>query len=84
MRLPGMSLPGLCYAMAKRSKSARVAFIADYEDGSKGYFDIDVATLRSPGHIAIVVALEKQRAGHLKPGKIIRARRDLETYLSQR
>jgi hypothetical protein len=70
--------------MAKRSKSALVPFIAEYEDGSKGYFDIDLATLRSGDHIEIVIALEKQKVGHLKPGKIVRARSDWETYLSQR
>jgi hypothetical protein len=60
-----------------------VPFIAEYEDGSEGHFDIDLATLRSGDHIAPMVASEKQRDGHLPPGKIVRVRRDWETYYRQ-
>ena len=62
--------------MAKRGKSRLVPFIAEYEDGSKGYFDIDLTTLRNGEHIARMIASEKQRDGHLPAGKILRVRRD--------
>ncbi len=55
-------------------------FIAEYEDGSKEHFDIDKTTLLSGDHIAVIIALEQQKAGQLKPGKIVRVRRDWETF----
>ena len=65
--------------MATRRKDGPVPFIAEYEDGSKEHFDVDIGTLRSGDYIALMIAFEKQRAGQLKPGKIVRTRRDWQT-----
>ena len=40
-------------------------FIAEYEDGYKEHFDVDIGTLRSGDHIALMIAFEKQKAGQL-------------------
>jgi hypothetical protein len=70
--------------MAKRPEYQEpVPFIAEYEDGSTGSFSVDRTTLRNGDEIALIVAGEKQRAGHLKPGKIVRAYRDWESFYAQ-
>jgi hypothetical protein len=53
-----------------------IAFIAEYEDGSEDYFRIDRYALSPGDHIAGIVAREWQKAGRLRPGKIVRVYRD--------
>lgn len=51
------------------AKKADIAFIAEYEDGSKEPFLIDPYTLNRGDHVARVIARELQQVDKLKPGK---------------
>ena len=62
--------------MARKKKSGIIRFAAIYEDGKKAKFSIDTFTLRSGDRIAIVVAGERQRAGQLPSGRIVRVERE--------
>jgi hypothetical protein len=61
--------------MARRGKNEPILFIAEYEDGTQEFFDVNRWTLRNGDAIAIVIAGEWQRRGRLKAGKIIRVHR---------
>ena len=61
--------------MPKRQKSDPIAFIAEYEDGSIEFFNVDSFTLRNGDVIAGAIAREMQAGKQLKPGKIVRIRR---------
>lgn len=61
--------------MARRGKNEPILFVAEYEDGTQEFFDVNRWTLRNGDAIAIVIAGEWQRRGRLKAGKIIRVHR---------
>ena len=61
--------------MVKRRRDTSIEFVAVYEDGSEEHFSVDRTTLRNGDHVARIVAGERQRAGSLKSGKIVRVRR---------
>jgi len=63
--------------MQRTERKDPIYFIAEYEDGSKGYFGIDPAILQNGEEIALIIASERQREGTLKGGKIIRAYKPL-------
>jgi hypothetical protein len=74
---------GLCEGEIVISREEHLAkhvrFIAEYEDGSEEVFAVPQATLdQGPGALGIarIVAGEWQREGHLKPGAIVRVRRN--------
>jgi len=48
-----------------------IAFLAEYDDGSRFTFVIDRWTLERGDHVASIIARERQEAAHLKPGKIV-------------
>jgi len=48
-----------------------IAFLAEYDDGSKSTFVIDRWTLERGDHVASIIARERQEAAQLKPGKIV-------------
>ena len=55
--------------------SDRISFIAEYEDGGTATFSIDKWTLQKGDHVAVIIAGERQRAGHIPKGKIKQVRR---------
>ena len=61
--------------MKQRDRTDPVYFIAEYEDGSRGYFGVTRDTVPSGDLAVIALAEEKQREGSLKAGKIVRAHR---------
>jgi hypothetical protein len=48
-----------------------IAFLAEYDDGSKFILVIDRWTLERGDHVASIIARERQDAAQLKPGKIV-------------
>jgi hypothetical protein len=53
-----------------------INFIAEYEDGTTERFRIDRSTLSQGDHVARTIARERQEAGQLKPGKILKVYRE--------
>jgi hypothetical protein len=53
-----------------------IAFVAEYDDGSKDYFRVPRSALERGDHIARIIAGEWQRGGRLKLGNIVRVYRD--------
>jgi hypothetical protein len=62
--------------MGKIVPLPRIVFIAEYDDGTKEQFQIDHWAASRGGHVAWLVAGERQRDGFLKAGEIIRVYRD--------
>jgi hypothetical protein len=60
--------------MKQRDRTDPVYFIAEYEDGSRGYFGVARDAVPS-GDLAAIALAEEKREGSLKAGKIVRAHR---------
>lgn len=60
--------------MGQKRKVEHIVFVAEFKDGSEHWFKVDALLLRSGDQIARFAALEMQKSGTLKRGKILRVR----------
>ena len=60
--------------MTDKSKNW-IAFVAEYEDKTRDFFQVDTFSLDGGDEAGLIVARQRQESGKLRPGKITRVHR---------